>query len=53
VKGNPVAELRGILLIKGWSRKKKEALIKENFDLLSKLSKNKTDSLDPPSTSSG
>jgi predicted GIY-YIG superfamily endonuclease len=24
--------------IKGWSRKKKEAFIKENFDLLQKLS---------------
>jgi predicted GIY-YIG superfamily endonuclease len=28
--------------IKGWSRKKKEALIHRNFDLLKELSKNRT-----------
>ena len=39
--------------IKGWSRKKKEALINGNFELLPELSKNNMDNHDHPSTSSG
>ena len=38
--------------IKGWSRKKKQALIDENFEVLIKLSKSKSGG-DNPSTSSG
>ena len=37
--------------LKGWSRKKKEALFKEDFELLKELSKTK--SSNHPSTSSG
>ncbi len=39
--------------IKGWSRKKKEALINDNFEVLPELSKNKTDKHHHPSTGSG
>jgi len=38
--------------IKGWSRKKKEALIKENWDDLIKFSKNYTEYGKPSSTGS-
>jgi len=39
--------------IKGWSRKKKKAMINGNFELLPGLSKNKMDNHDHPSTGSG
>ncbi|MCH8311408.1 MAG: GIY-YIG nuclease family protein [Nitrospinae bacterium] len=39
--------------IKGWSRKKKEAVINGKFEILPELSKNKTDKHNHPLTGSG
>jgi putative endonuclease len=39
---SPVAAIEVEKQIKGWSRKKKEALIAGNYDLLPELSKSKT-----------
>lgn len=39
--------------LKGWSKKKKEALFRENYELLKELSKSNRESPNHPSTSSG
>lgn len=53
VFNDPLQAIQFEKQLKGWSRKKKEAIINGNWDLLPDLSKSKTPINKDPSTSSG